>query len=209
MTCAEHNRAHCLEPRCHVRAVCWASVPGFEGLSYPNTWSAWAWLQRHGYHTSRWKGSADMADRLVAWIRWPGALYYDPDRSPRADTEHPLDAVLPYEDRVAALASECPHRWCRNGRHPRPVSSTITTHTALTLDVEDIVTPCEHDGINWHTVAVLLDAMRDLGIGLDVVHEWRPEGCHYHSCAVQDGEECALGKMPHLRHECPYWGTAP
>lgn len=243
MRCQEHDRDHCPKPRCHVLAVCLAEVPTAcdrDSAASLAVWSrqygyVWRPPNRCTYVDTRVKVADQIATRLVAWMRWRGSctrcgepgFYVAMDDRPRDEPwgwlcgcpeykrpywHHPLDALSPHDERVKALASECPNPTCTPSRLIR---GRLHVNIEATRDNGGypVPAPCDHDGINWATVAVLIDRMTELGISLDVVHEWRapddkPKGCLYHSCAVEDGEECALGKMAHLRHECPYWGKA-
>lgn len=177
MTCAEHNRAHCPEPRCHVLAVCRASLHD-ERRAHIESGQRGVWLEEHGYLA--WEGEQwvatlpsekAVAARLVAWMRsrWttrrPGPLRILVDGAVPEGVwaefgpghYHALDEVLPYAERVKALTGPCDHKLGKMPIHE------IRRHLGS-----------PECGVNWATVAVLLDAMQDMDIGLDVVHEWRP-----------------------------------
>jgi len=229
MRCTAHDRDPCSEPRCHVLAVCLAEVPAFNAVG-----SLQAFTRRGNYSLGiRFMGGGasthprraiaeQVAGRLVAWMRGDGSLpceacegtgvraYHGSGScercrgSGRAPGQHPLDAVMAYADRVAALElvlNQCPkhetelgvfsagssgnlfgpredrwHPWrsVKNARVLRERGEYQHCGCRLAVDV------------NWATVAALLDRMEEHGIGLDVVHE----------CAVID---------PHGSHE----GSAP
>lgn len=105
---------------------------------------------------------------------------------------HPLDAVMSHADRVAALhlvATGCPDHGTALGVFVAgseynllgPKDSRWVPWQAVKNKRVLRQQGQYHDcgcrvaiGINWATVAVLLDSMQELGIELGVVHEWRP-----------------------------------
>lgn len=191
MGCTDHDRAHCPEPRCHVLAVCAAEIPSPMDAPVTEVSPGRRWAQSCGY-LEPWQridvAAEQIAARLVAWMRWRGerragqlqqlSVTCDPPWPPRADEDadwqefgpgyhHPLDAIMPHAARVTALASKCPNRTCHGPHGQRH-------HVAIMATGAVVPSVCDHDGINWTAVAILLDRMTEIGLSLDVVHEWRP-----------------------------------
>lgn len=189
----------------------------------------WGWLRARGYGSDArteldcWHEIAEqIADRLVAWMRWRGKRRFGPtapwfvaigdsilDDDHWGDVSlsglpvgpgfyHLLDPVASYSDRIAVIDQTTQATFERGVlstevRHPsitpesvvavvrptRPYRYAIhrdvgraTVERSGASDAETVELRID-GGVNWVGVAVLLDEMEGLGIGLDAIHAWR------------------------------------
>lgn len=119
------------------------------------------------------------ADRLLAWLRWPGALWFC-FPAPRgwslcSDAEaremrafgmevfirHPLDT----DERGRRLRGPA---WCWRCRGTGTYVSPVTGH-----DKERFLPCAPHKGPDWEYTAIITDMLTELSMWGDV-HAWRP-----------------------------------
>lgn len=100
MKCHDHGRDPCTEPRCQVLVRCWSEVPAFSPPFITPEGASWLTTHRYAWASRPWYAIAgSMADRLVTWMRWQGAMV-------GPGFHHSLDERLPYRERIRALSSE-------------------------------------------------------------------------------------------------------